>query len=229
MSRAEIPNLRLPDWVPHDARETLEVFYSLFGSDNSARELKYMLQRLATGHQMEAVWQRLESFQEITPDRLISVTVLTWISIMREDRGLGYVPPLGPVANLNTAPSAHELAKQARTVADAVRAIDPIIRVDNELTATTVLELDRVAGFFERDARITDQIIHAAPLPRKARDPNSYQIAFVNQMCNILSRKKGRGRYALIAALANVVFDPKQAWDDDRVKHCYRSRSQKRQ
>jgi hypothetical protein len=180
--------------MPCDARETWAIFYSIFKSNNSARELTYMLQRLATRLEMKEVWQRLESFKEITPSLLITVTVLSWISIMREDRGLGYAPPLGPVANLNTAPSAHELAKQARTVADAVGAIDSVIRADNELTATTILELDRVAGFFQRDARITDQTIHAASLPRKARGPNSYQIAFVNQMCNILSRKKGRGR-----------------------------------
>jgi hypothetical protein len=212
--------------MPRDAQETWKSFYSIFGSDNWARELKYMLQRLATRPEMKVAWKRLEQSFQITPSLLISVTVVTWISVMREKRELGYIPPSGLVANLNTTPSTLELAKQARTVADAIGAIDPIILANNGLTATTVLELDRVAGFFEQEVRITGQIIHAAQLPRKARARNAPQIAFVNQMCDVL---KGRGRYALMAILANVVFDPEQPWDDDRVKHCYQSRSRKSQ
>jgi hypothetical protein len=120
-------------------------------------------------------------------------------------------------------------ARQARTVADAVRALEPEIRSDDKLTDMTLSELDRVAKFFERDARLVDTFFNSAKVPRKALAHNAHEIMFVNRMCEVLWQPNGRRPYTLVSVLANVAFDvsAERLWCADRVKHCYRSRSPK--
>jgi len=124
----------------------------------------------------------------------------------------------------------HELATQARTVLNAMQAVDPTIREGKGITDETLTELNRVAIFFEKQAQFIDQLIDSAPLPRKARARNAHHIAFVNRMCERLWQPTGRRPYKLVAILANVAFDVPEdrQWDADRVKHCYRSRSRRK-
>jgi hypothetical protein len=212
--------IRLPNWLPPDAADAWTTFYGLFQSDDSERELRYMMQRLATREVMKGAWAELEYFKEVHPSVLIAIVILTWLSAMR-GRSLG--PGSGPIIG----PSPSELATQARTIAGAMQAVHPTIRERKGITdAITLTELNRVT--FEKQSEFIDQLINIAPPPRKTRARNAHHIAFVNCLCARLWQPIGRRPYKLVALLTNVVFDVrKKQWDADRVKHCYRSRSRR--
>ena len=121
----------------------------------------------------------------------------------------------------------HELATQVSRAVDAIRAVDPSIRIENEITVVTLTELDRVASFLKSEVEFADAMINWTPLPRKIRVHNAREIAFVDHMCKRLWQPTGRRPYTLVAILANVTFDVPEGkeWDADRVKKCYASRS----
>ena len=211
--------IAFPSWFPLDASDAWSIFYSLF----SERELRYMMQRLATRETMRDAWAELEHFKQVHSGILIVIVILTWLSAMRSrPRG----SDTGPIRS----PMPHELATQARTVLNAMQAVDPTIREGKGITDETLTELNRVVIFFEKQAQFIDQLIHSAPLPRKARARNAHHIAFVNRMCERLWQPTGRRPYKLVAILTNVAFDVPEdrQWDADRVKHCYRSRSRRK-
>jgi hypothetical protein len=212
--------LQLPDWMPSDAQETWILFYDLLKSDNSAREARYMLQRLATQPMMKDAWAELKYFDGVQPSIVVSATLSTWNSAMRNH-------PLGGGAAPNTRRSFRELANCARTVADAMKTVDPATRAENEITDVSLTELNRVATFLNREAALIDKLVNIAPFSRKQRARNAHQIAFVNRMCHLFMQPTGRRPYTLVAILTNVAFNvpADKQWDADRVKHCYRSRS----
>jgi hypothetical protein len=215
-----VVKIRFPRWVPSDAQECVEIFYKI--CEDGFREVRYMLQRVATRPQMRNVWAELKHFKEFKPDRLVTWTFLTWL-FARKDRPLGQ-------SSKPIEPTYRELAWLARIVARAVASIDPTIGVENEITDTTLTELCRVANFFRREAeemdRVRNLLINTVPPPRKKRAQNADQIAFVNGMCDLLSNPPRRRRpYALVANLTNVAFDVPEdkGWNANRVKKCYRS------
>lgn len=210
-----VGKIALPDWMPPDEREAWEIFYPGVSADD--REMRYMLQQLATRVEMKDAWTEIRSLKA-SPISLVTLTLSIWMSArIVKERKLGFA----------SMPPALALAKQARTVADAVRATHPTIQAWNGITDATMVELDRVAAFFREEARYIANAIHFTPLPRKIRARNAPEVAFVNHMCDWLLRLYERRPYNLIAILTNVVFDPPvdRQWDADRVKHCYRSRS----
>lgn len=216
--------IRFSTWVPPDAQKEFDDLYSIL----TLREARYMLQRLATRPTMEGAWAELKHFKNVTPDILVTWTFMAWISTMRVEKGHGYAPPpLGTDPAPNSSPLPHELAPHARAVANYLRAVDPTIRAENGITETTLKELDGVSAFIEREAGHVYKLVSIAPLPRKARARNAHHVTFVNCMCNWLSQPKGRRPYSLVAILVNVAFNVAESeeWDADRVKHCYRSRS----
>jgi hypothetical protein len=150
---------------------------------------------------------------------------MAWLSAKGVERRRRYAPP--PLPTDQAADSAtfpHVLAPNARAIANYVRSVDPIIRARKGITETTLEELDRVAAFIEREAEDTDRWVKIARPPRKAGARNAHHVAFVNCMCDMFLQPKGRRPYSLVAILVNVAFSM-ESWDDDRVKHCYRSRS----
>lgn len=222
MSSAKVP-IRLPDWMPADAKQTWTNLYSIVvrgSGDPVRREARYMLQRFATRPAMEGAWLELARLKTITPSDLVISAFATCFSTMRIKP-----PSAGPARNAHQ--SWHELATQVSRAADAIRAVDPSIRVDNGITDVTLTELDRVAGFLKGEVEFVDAMINWTPLPRKIRARNARQIAFVDHMCNQLWQSNGRRPYTLVATLANVTFDVSEdeEWDVDRVKKCYASRS----
>jgi hypothetical protein len=219
-------NLKFINSTPADAREMFYSLYSLVGNDGDAyRELRYMLQRLATRPEMSDAWVELTHFQKITPSELVIHTFLVWAYTTG---GVG--KRLG--AGFATGLTAFELATQARTVANEMRAFIG----EDDITRTTLAELERTATFFEREWGYHKALIwKLARAPRKARARNAHEVAFVDAMCDdpdfqSIGRRPRRA-YKLIAILVNVAFDVPQdkLWDPDRVKHCYRSRSKARE
>jgi hypothetical protein len=210
-------SFQLPDWVPSEAHETWFLFFEL---SESVREARWMMQRLATRDIMKEAWAELKYFEGVQPSVVVARTFSTWLSAMRGR-------PLGTDAIPNMRPSFRELANHARIVADAMRAVDPTIRIENEITGASLIELDRVATFLENEDRLLDRQVNAAPFSRKKNARNAHQIAFVNRICDLFMQRTGRRPYMLVAILANVAFDvpADKQWDADRVKHCYRSRS----
>ena len=75
--------IAFPSWFPLDARDAWSTFYSHFRSYDSERELRYMMQRLATRETMRDAWAELEHFKEVHPGILIVIVILTWLSAMR--------------------------------------------------------------------------------------------------------------------------------------------------
>jgi hypothetical protein len=205
--------VRLPNWLPPDAKDAWQIFYTLAAE----RELRYMIQRLARREMMKDAWAELEHFEGVTPGILIALTITTWLSATRS-------LSLGPGSAPSKGLSAHDLATQSRNVTDKMRAVHQTIRAEAGVTDTTLTELNRVAVFLEREAACVDQLVTIVPLPRKARARNAHHIAFVNYMCGRLWQPIRRRPYKLVATLTNVAFDV-QGWHADRVKHCYRSRA----
>src|SRR5262245_16282829 len=81
-----------PDWVPLDAREACDSFYSIFHPE---REQRYMLQRLATRDAMREAWAQLKHFNSVVPSILVTRIFLTWLSAMRK-QPIGRTPRSGP-------------------------------------------------------------------------------------------------------------------------------------
>src|SRR5271169_4877185 len=75
--------IRFPNWLPPDAKDACATFYSLFQSDDSVRELRYLMQRLATRQIMKDVWAELKHFEEVTPGILMTLAVTAWLSARR--------------------------------------------------------------------------------------------------------------------------------------------------
>jgi hypothetical protein len=223
-----IKPINFPLWVPEDARATLSRFYNITFSELDCR---YMLQRLAMRHCMQEAWGRLKCF-EISPDVLVTLTFTIWLSA-------GRMGQLGSKSQLRKArqkllaqPAYSEITQQAHAVAEAIEAADPQIRAANEITDATLQELRRVANFFKRADNDINFWHGIAPFPRKLGAHNADQIEFVNCMCGLPWSRTGSRQqpYSLIAILTNVAFDlpEEEAWDADRVKHCYASRSRSR-
>jgi hypothetical protein len=214
--------IRFANWVPPEARKQFNGLYRIV----LLREGRYMLQRLATRPTMEDSWAELKNFKNVTPDNLVLWTVVGWLSAMRS-KPKRHAPP-GPATHTNPLP--HELAPGARAVAEYMRAVHSTIRAESGITNTTLLELDRVSAFIQRQADFIDKTVRIAMLPHKAGARNAHHVTFVNFMCDCLSRRQKRRPYLLVAILVNVAFDVMETkeWDYDRVKHCYRSRSRKK-
>jgi len=148
--------LQLPDWFPSDAQETWILFYDLSKSDNSAREARYMLQRLAVQPIMKDAWAELKYFDGVQPSTVVAMALSTWMSAMRNH-------PLGGGAAPNTRPSFRELANSVRTVADAMQTLGPATRAEGEITDILLTELNRVATFLDREAGLIDKLVNVAP------------------------------------------------------------------
>ena len=210
-----------PGWMPSDAQSAWINVYSIAQArGDEVREVRYMLQRFATRPEMKDAWVELGRFEKITPADLTEGTFLTWCSAMR-------VKPIGTTSALGTQAPWREIATYASSVADAIRALDRTILAESGITDATQLELDRVAGFLKREAKLIEALIVLTPLPRKVRARNAHHIAFVNEMCRRLWQANGRRPYALVAILTNVTFDVSEdkQWYANRVKKCYASRS----
>jgi hypothetical protein len=175
-----------------------------------------MLQRLASRPEMKNAWAELRHFSEVEPGIVVATTASTWLSAMRNH--LGGSPGSGP--------SFREVARDARTVADAIR-VNQAIKIEHEITDAWLDELDRVATIFDREAQLFDKVLNIVEFSRKKKARNAPQIAFVNHMCDLFPRPTGRRPYKLITILANVAFDVPagKQWNADRVKHCHGSRS----
>jgi hypothetical protein len=173
---------------------------------------------------MKDAWAELQHFEKVTPSTLVTITVMVWLSAMRLERERRHAPP---PRRTDQAASAHELVPHARALANYVRAIDPSVRAIKGITETTLVELDRATTFIEREVEAIDKWVTIAKPPRKKRALNAPQVAFVNRMCDVFLQPKGRRPYSLVAILVNVAFDM-DGWDNDRVKHCYRSRVSKK-
>jgi hypothetical protein len=222
MSSAKAP-IRLPDWMPSDAKQAWTDLFSVVDREPGGpmrREARYMLQRFVMRSAMEGAWIELARLEEITPSDLVITTFATYISAMR-------IMPSGAGPVQNAHQSWHELATQVSRAADAIRTVDPSIRVENGITDVTLTELDRVAGFLKSEVAIVDTMINWTPPPRKIRARKAQQVAFVDHMCNRLWQPTERRPYTLVAILANVTFDVSEGkeWDADRVRKCYASRS----
>jgi hypothetical protein len=89
--------IRFPNWLPPDAKGAWKIFYSLFQSGDSERELRDMMQRLATWEMMKDAWAELEHFEEVAPGVLIAMTITAWLSAI-------YGRPIGPGSAPTTAP-----------------------------------------------------------------------------------------------------------------------------
>ena len=134
---------------------------------------------------MQEVWTRLIYFEKITPDVLVTLTFVIWLSARR----MGH---LGSKSRLRRArkklsepPAYSEITRQAHVIAETVEALDPQIRAANEITNVTLQELRRVADFFKREDESINLWLGIAPLPRKLGARNADQIAFVNRMCDL--------------------------------------------
>ena len=167
---------------------------------------------------MKDAWLELNHFPGRRPSELVSVIFITWLCAV-QNQILHKAPQYA-------ASSKRKLADQARTVADSIRAVNSTISAEEGITDSTLAELDRVAEFFERNAKTYDALLKIAVPSRKARVHNALEIAFVDTMCRYLWQPTERRRpYKLVAILANVTFDvPDKQWDADSVKHCYASR-----
>jgi hypothetical protein len=161
--------IKFPVWVPEDARATLRTFYNLLSDRDNRfeRDCRFMLQRLATRHSMQEVWTRLRSFEEITPNNLVTLTFEIWLS----GRRMGH---LGSKSRLRRArqklsapPSYSDKTQQAHAIVAAIEALDPFIRAANEITDVTLQELKRVANFFKREDDAINFWLGIARLPRK--------------------------------------------------------------
>jgi len=227
MSSTKAPSREsFPTWLPPDAKKACSVFIPLVALQKG----RYMLQRLAIRPAMQELWRELKYFPNIDPGSLITLALFGWLSAMRPERRRRYAPPsLGPIDTISDHLS-DQLPVHARAIADAIRATDPTIRADDGITDATLMELGRVAAFFEGEATLVAELINRVQLPRKAGARNAHQVAFVNHMCGQLWQKVGRRPYILVSILANTVFDPPEdeQWDEDRVKHCYHSRAAKK-
>jgi hypothetical protein len=147
--RRPVGKIPVHDWVPPDEREAWEIFYPGMPADD--REMRYMLQQLATRVEMKDVWAKLKSLKA-SHISLVTLTVSIWMSArIVKERKLGFAPM----------PPALEHAKQARAVAEAVRAIDSTILASSGITDATLVELDRVAAFFRQEAQY---ITNATPI-----------------------------------------------------------------
>jgi hypothetical protein len=225
---ANADNLKFINSTPANARDAFNSLHSLIVKDGDAyRELRYMLQRLAARPEMSDAWAELKHFEKITPGEFVFKTFLVWAHTAG---GVG--KRLG--TDFATGLTAFELAKQARTVANEMRAFVGLD--DSDITNTTLAELERTATFLEREARYHKALmLKLARAPRKARARNAHEIAFVDAMCDDVDfqsiGRRPRRPYKLIANLVNVAFDVPQGrlWDPDRVKHCYRSSSNARE
>jgi len=170
---------------------------------------------------MKDAWAELKHFANVSLGSLVTMTFTVWLCAMR-NRLLRKYPHFQSNPNRG-------LASTTREVTDALR--DPAIRAEAGITQTTLRELERVAALYEQKAKNFDVLQTIAPPAKKARARNADQIAFVYQLCVWLGRESERRRpYALVAILANVVFDvsPNKQWDADRVKHCLRARSRRK-
>jgi hypothetical protein len=209
--------IHFSSWVPLDAQEAFNIFYPIVAS-----EARDMLRRLAEWPTMKDAWAELPHFQKVTPSDLVTSTLMAWLSALRiERRRRRYAPRL---LRTDQAADSDVLAPNAWAIANYVRSVNPIIRARKGITETTLEELDRVAAFIEREAEDTEMWVKIARPPRKAGARNAHHVAFVNCMCDMFLQPKGRRPYSLVAILVNVAFSM-ESWDDDRVKHCYRSRS----
>ena len=203
--------------MPRDARDAWIDLNSVARRIDGLGAVRSMLKRLAHRQAMKDAWAELKYFKNTSPRRLIYTTFLSWSSALRSRGGGDNIKP-------QAMQELHELAKSARTVSDRMRAFDH--RTDEGITDATLMELDRVAAFLEREARFVDNLYYFAPLPRKILAHNAHEVAFVNQMCDSLWQANGRRPYSLVAILTNVTFDVlDKDWNANRVRKCYNSRS----
>jgi len=216
--------IKFPRWVPKDAQEAVTSLYEAVEGD---LECRCTLRRIATHDYMKGVWA--QQFENISSDKLVWLTFLTWNSARRIPLMQKPVSKAAPMGEPASEPNPFEIASRVRAVANALKAIDPKILAANKLTEVTQQELDRVAAFFDRQGDELRFWTKFATPPRKVRAHNADQIAFANRLCSHLWSHIGlRHRpYSLVAILTNVAFDvpAHRLWDADRVKHCYRSRS----
>jgi hypothetical protein len=211
-----------PSWVPLDAQQTWSDICSVLDSaGNPLPEARDVLSRLATRPEMREAWEELKHFK--SHSNLIMVAFSTWLCAFYNR--VAFLAPQH--ATLGRAE--RERAFRARAIANEMRAVDPTIRAEEGITDVTLTELDRAAAFFERQAKFFGGLRKIAPPPRKRQSPKAEQYAFVYSMCDGYGRLSGRRPYRLVAILANVVYNVRDAqWDEDRVKHALRARSRKK-
>jgi len=171
---------------------------------------------------MKDAWAELKHFPNWSEGRLMMGAFTVWLCAVRNQVLYKFVrnPVLHKFPNWVDS-SWREKALQARAVVNNVRAIYPTIREEKGITYRTLAELDRVAAFFEQEAKPWNALLKIAAPSRRARASNALQIAFVNAMCRGLWQPTGRRPYTLVAILTNIALDvpPNQLWDADRVKH----------
>jgi len=215
--------VEFPNWMPSDAQQRCIGICSLLDSaGNPLPGARDVLRRLATWTEMREAWAELKYFDKASPSDLIGAAFWTWVCAV-----YNRLAPLYP-QEATLGHEARERAIRARAVADEMRAVRPTIRAAEGITDVTLTELDRAAAFFEQNVKFVNWLLNTATPPRKRRSPKAEQIAFVYSMCDRYGRASRRRPYRLVAILANVVYNvPVEVWDEDRVKHCLRSRSRK--
>src|SRR5215475_14520354 len=208
--------VQLPNWMPSDAHHISTVLFAVIrDSGNPMPEARDMLQRLTTRLEMKDAWRELRHFPNCDASSLVMMTLIIWLCA-HQNRVLAKAPHLADS-------SWRTFAIEARALANRMRAVDA---TDEGITDTTLVELDRVAAYFGRNAEAWDALQKIARPPRKARSRNALEIAFLNTLCASLWRPTARRPYKLVATLTNVAFDvhPENLWDADKVKKCYASR-----
>jgi hypothetical protein len=214
--------IEFPDWVPPDAQQTWTDICSVLNSaGNPLPEARDVLRRLATRLEMREAWEELKHFKPHS--NLIMAAFSTWLCAI-----YNRIASLAPQhATLGRAE--RKRAIRARAIANEMRAVHPTIRAEEGITDVTLAELDRVAAFFERQAKFVGGLRKIAPPPYKRKSPKAEQYAFIYSLCDGYGRASRRRPYRLVAILANVVYNVRDAqWDEDRVKHLLRARSCKK-
>jgi hypothetical protein len=211
--------IEFPDWMPPDAQQTWTDICSVL--DNPLPAARDVLRRLATRPEMREAWEELKHFK--LDSNLIMAAFVTWVCAMH-NRIASLAPQHDTLGRME-----RERAIRARAVVNEMRDVDPTIRAKGGITDVTLAELHRVAAFFEREANVIGGLRKVAPPPHKLRSPKAEQYAFVYSMCDLYGRASRRRPYRLVAILANVVYNVRDAqWDEDRVKHALSARTRKK-
>jgi hypothetical protein len=209
--------INIPDWVPAEAREDIEIMSDL----DLPPETRAVLGRLATYEDMRGVWRRLSRGKA---GGLIFVAVEAFVWANNALRK--------PIATRRLTMPASEMANCARRLAGELRKPN---RFETEFFAELwsgdppitfsqyIYLLQKTGDYFEQLHKEIMQTIRDRKrvLPRISRKfslPNARQIYFARAMAKLLAGTYGRPLDAVNAALVTVIFNLKDPIGEETVR-----------
>lgn len=210
--------IHIPDWVPAEAKEDIEIIADL----DPSLETRAVLGRLATYEDMRAVWRRLSQGKA---RGLIFDAVEVFVWAANSDLR-------NPITTRRLTTPASELANCARRLVGELTkpnrfeaAFFAELRSgDPPITFSQYIYLLRKTGdYFEQLHKEITETIHdrTSALPRVSRKlslPNARQIYFARAMAKLLKGTYGRPLDAVNAVLVTVMFNLKDPIGEETVR-----------